>query len=368
MKICILTQPLGQNYGGIMQCYALEQVLIRMGHEPVAIDWIHPSPVRKILSYTKQLFLHAIGKKRGKLRSWLTNKEKKFLFNENFLFIQKELRMSKPMIATKRMAPLKPNQFDCYIVGSDQVWTLSSSPRFKTFFLDFTEKETSAKKIAYAASFNGEWKIKKSMESSISYYARRFDALSCREESASKILAEKWGTKVQTVLDPTFLLNKDDYVHLFPLDAKRKIGVFGYFLDDRTENEDLLKYIAEHHDYTRESICIETMIKSNSPLCSPREWLSKIYNAQFVITDSFHGMVFSIIFEKDFIVLLNTRRGGKRFIDLLNAIGLSNRCIKQNDSLSPDIFKEHIDYSIVNMRLKELKLKSIEFLLNALKN
>ena len=206
------------------------------------------------------------------------------------------------------------NDTEAIIVGSDQVWRPKYNYRIEDMFLKFAEK-LPVRRIAYAASFgvdNWEYTSKQTFECAA--LAKKFDAISVREESGVKLCKEHLGVDATWVLDPTLLLTKEDYESICrdtPVCNEKYIAV--YVLD---ENENVTA------TYEKESAARGLVVKkfhadSESTLTVP-EWLAMFRDASFVVTDSFHGTVFSIICGKEFKCIYNEGRGAARFESLLN--------------------------------------------------
>ena len=262
------------------------------------------------------------------------------------------------------------NEFDVFIVGSDQVWrpTYSYVP---TYFLEFT-KDMPVKRIAYAASFGvdhcDEYEPEILRRCRIS--AKRFDAISVREDSGVKLCRDFLGVDAIHLLDPTMLLEKKDYLMLIE-EADKNISenlLMCYILDNNPKVSNIVQILAEklglipleiipHHDST---IGLKNNLRKELPSIST--WLAGFRDAKFIITDSFHGTVFSIIFNKPFLVIANSKRGLTRFSSLLRIFDLEDRVITNMDDICWDDYLSNINYEKVNHIWSIWKSKSMNFL------
>ena len=266
---------------------------------------------------------------------------------------------------------------DTFIVGSDQMWHYDLYEPFgKTALLDFVHNDK--KKIAYATSFGREvWTGPEKAKDEISYYMRLFDYVSVREPSGVDICREQFNVKATCVLDPVFLCDKDEFVSLArqsDLYMRNEHYIGAYILDP---TEEKMKVVSMAEKKLNKDAFIITDAGFNQVDLSPwqnrmakeafvEDWLSNIINADFVITDSFHGVCFSILFNKPFIAMINRGRGATRFYELLTPLKLLDRLFDGSlDHINPT-FWEPIDYEPINRQLFERKNESIEWLKNAI--
>ena len=332
-KIGILTQPLGPNYGGILQAYALQEVLRRMGHTVETIDFRKEPPHwRQIASVVKGTLL------RRPLARPLRAKDREAFTAHTGHFIHRHIALSPRFASETAVKDYCDRQnYDALIVGSDQVWREDYSPHLPTFFLDFLPDGSTTKRIAYAASFGNRNPMSPEMMAHVRPFARRFDAISVREHSGIELAQKLFGVDATEVLDPTMLLSGDDYRALFASQSDDLPGnLFVYVLDRTEEKTCFIREEAEKRGLTpfellpRERSLHEELFRSNKePFVLPpvELWLKSIAESDFVITDSFHGTVFSIIFGKPFMTIINNDRGADRFYSLQWALepGAGNR-------------------------------------------
>lgn len=340
MKIGILTVPFNNNYGGYLQSFALMAVLKQMGHEPTIIMRRHLKHEVSI-SVKVKYFLRsfAITFIHRKYQSPFYSVENNFRSRgkEMHSFVNKYIQpQTKFLYTTRELRKYGYKKFDAYIVGSDQVWRAKYVPGIVgNMFLDFTEG-WDVKRIAYAASFGTNQPEYTEQEiRQCGKYIEKFDAVSVREDSGLKVFNDfGWNVKnPQIVLDPTLLLSKEDYNNLLPNINNQVEGkIFCYVLDKN--NESLRTIERVKNQIKRPVFEIMDIQNGDTVLPSIETWLTAIRDAHFVITDSFHGMVFSIIFEKPFVVITNAIRGADRFQSFLHSLGLENHIYKDNTDIN----------------------------------
>ena len=370
MKIGILTLPFNNNYGGYLQAYALMETLKQMGHEPTIINRRsnHKLPLIGRLKYFVKGMILSIVKQQRKPLIWNVESEF-FRTGEKMIsffntYITPQMRF---LYTTEALRKECEGKFDAYIVGSDQVWRAIYVPDISNYYLDFTA-DWNVKRIAYAASFGTDKPEYTDKEKIVcGNLIQKFDAVSVRESSGKNIISDfGWKTNsVEVVLDPTMLLGANHYDKLIAnrqSDAKDKI--FSYILDFNQTKQAIVDCIS--HSLKKEIVGILSLRNRWKTNPSVEEWLLNIRNSDFVITDSFHGTIFSIIFHKEFVVIPNKARGTDRFTSILSMLGLEDRMINSTVQVNV-LLRKPIDWNQVEMKLNELRAKSIAFLSNNLK-
>lgn len=372
MKIAIMTQPLGKNYGGIMQAFALQKVLKDMGHSPTTIDYQSKEPS---LIYKKFRLAYRLAKKITGKRKAPINIEShiKLLTKDNQKFIDKYIVQSEYMDSTSSLRKyFKKNRYDAVIVGSDQTWRPKYSPNIYDFYLNFIRKDKRIKSIAYASSFGvDDWEYSAKETKRCAKLAASFDAISVREQSGIDLCKNYLGVDSELTLDPTLLLDKEDYLALIGTrynDGESK-GVFTYFLDKNEDKKKAAEYIANElgsHIYDcqakRSLGDLNGVHLEDYKMPAVQDWLASFANAEFVLTDSFHGMVFSIIFGKPFLVIVNRERGSARFESLLNKLGGLEHLIYDSTKIDTIKNKMNMTSTLDNNRLSIFKQHSIYFI------
>ena len=375
MKIGILTQPLGTNYGGILQNYALQTALKKYGFDPFTINHYYPhfSKIMNLASIIKRNVLKYIFRRNVILRIKPTKKEAQVISRNIDQFVKRNINLTEKIYKSKKKI-IKKYDFNTYIVGSDQVWRPKYSHYLDNFFLDFLDGNNEIKKITYAASFGvDDWEYTSEQTIKYSRLAKQFKAISVREESGIELCRKHLDVEAVQVLDPTMLLRKEDYIDLAKRDniPERENLLFGYILDNSEEKNVLIEKIIKEFNLKyisgmpSNSFDLKMSKKdlSDCIFMPVTEWIAGFRDAKFVITDSFHGTIFSIIFNKPFIVFSNTNRGKARFMSLLKMFKLEDRLIT-----TPDFDNKllHLDYSEINKTVDKERNKSINYLLDAL--
>ena len=372
MRIGIITIVLNENYGGILQAYALQKVLKDMGHNVTHIDrWrgFHMTFWGKCLSYPKRFIQkHLFGKDIAIRPDVKIENDIKIISTHTRHFIDKHIKR----IITKDFTNIKRGDFDAFVVGSDQIWRARASrPQLNNVYLEFA-KDWEVKRIAYAASFGtDEWEYTPEETTLCSNLIKLFNVVTVREKSAVSICKERYGINATFVLDPTMLVNRETYNKLF-IDSGTPQSdgeLFCYILDKSNEKDTLITDIANKTGY--KPFYVNSKYQDITAPIAERiqpkveEWLRAFYDAKFVITDSFHACVFSIIYNKPFIVYKNETRGNTRFDSLLQTFNLEDRAFtKERDTAL--ILNSQIDWSAINKTLQTLKESSYKILKSSL--
>jgi len=347
MKIGIITFHWAVNYGAVLQSYALQTFLQKKGHDVQIINYVPIGHKKNLLralinpfSAARELKKFYKDKKLEKFRGKYLKRTKKY----NTL---NELRSSPP-------------DFDVYICGSDQVWNPyflmhgERGNKSPSYFLDFGT--TSVKRIAYAVSFGCE-KYEDNVHKFASEFIGAFVGIGVRENSGAKIVDElKYPKKAVVVPDPTLLLFKEDYCFnnriATSINSEKK-NVFSYFL----RNEE--KGFGEIMNYISSKYNVITNKESDYNTDGIENWIANISNSDLVITNSFHGAVFSMIFHRPFLVFIAKGRSSgmnDRFLTLLDNVGLKNRIVRDESIdglqciLNTDIDWKDVDGKIAKLR------------------
>lgn len=322
MRIAILTLPLHVNFGGILQCYALQTVLERMGHEVSVLNtnFVNVDYKTRIGLFIKRLVKTCIGKE-SKFYGWKTEREITQKYTQ--VFIRKHIHL----LNVQDLSLLKEDDFDAIVVGSDQIWRPMYYQPIANAYLKFAKDWTSIKRIAYATSFGTDkWEYTHEETQECASLVKLFDAVSVRENSAVDLCRKYLEVEAVQVLDPTLLLSKEDYLKLIDQSKlKKNEGVFAYFLDVTSSKMDLANRIAKErglklYQFNNPNVdCLSLHFEKRiqQPI---EEWIAGFRDASFVVTDSFHGCVFSIIFNKPFVVIGNEERGIARLKSLLSML------------------------------------------------
>lgn len=364
MRIGIVTLPLSTNYGGNLQAYALQTVLKRLGHDVLVLN---KPPYFELPSFKSVLhrYIHNIfssNKVDVYLEKHLNEKIDESL-NRNTELLEKTGEFTNLFIQQKKIkffSELQCGDFDVFFVGSDQCWRPIYANPIQGYYLDFA-KSWNVKRIAYAASFGvDKWEYSENDTLKCKKNAKKFDAVSVREDSGVGLCKSYLDIDAKHVLDPTMLLSKEDYIEIVNAFKKKCVpqpinDLFCYILDITEQKKSLILSVSKVWN-TVPTLCSEFYVE---------EWLNAFYNARIVLVDSFHGVVFSIIFNKPFWVIGNAKRGNARFSSLLKLFGLEDRLIDPENYASVN-WKAEIDWAKVNETLEAQKKKSMAFIVDSL--
>ena len=317
MKIGILTHPQSTNYGGILQCYALCTYLRKLNHEPIVIQRVAD----------KSFFLWSI------VRNILRVCHFPRYYHPETVdrmvnirpFIQKHLARTEPVNSQNKMKKVcQKYGLDAVIVGSDQVWRHDYAMKYGfNYFLDFVPDDVV--KASYAASFGlSDWQYTHRETEIIKQLLDRFKGISVREEDAVSLIKDNTGKNALQLIDPTMLLKQEDYDNITSHRLVKEKYVFVYWLGDKN----LIASAIERYK-TEGYAIVNINLRDICEQISVEDWLSYIKYADYVITDSFHGCVFSIIFERQFIAFGNKSGGNSRIKSLCKMFGFEPETRKQ---------------------------------------
>lgn len=359
-KVGLLTLPLKDNYGGILQAVALYNFLSQKGYEVTLINkQFHKNKMKKVAYF----FLERIPfQSIRKIRPTKKNSKLHRLFIDNW--VEKK---TERVVSERELASIVDKYgFDAVVVGSDQVWRMEYIDKkyYRAYFLSFV-KRSDVCKIAYAASFGlADWQDS-SKEKEITELLADFDFVSTREDSGTDVCKKLGREDCAHTLDPTLLFNKEFYESLIADCDANKGDFLCYMLDETELSKSITSTVLTTLPLDRTNKIFSHNGMQN--LTIP-EWLNSFVNAEFIVTDSFHGTIFSIIFNKQFIAISNGKRGSSRFESLLNLLNLEDRLVTDKSENLVKILNQPIDYQKVNSLLSIFRRQSSEFLVNALEN
>jgi hypothetical protein len=382
MKIALLTYPLNNNYGNLLQAYALMTVLKRVGHDVWFID-LQRYPLQRDILSTHLAFLKKNVKKyilRREVFSIIPSKDDRNRELENIItwqytrpFVDKYLcpKISPIYSSEELITIIDKFNFDAFIVGSDQIWRPKYMRNFKkTTYFDFL-KDRKVKRLSYAASFGtDEWEYTPKLTKECAELIKAFSAVSVREDSGVILCKKHFGVDAQWVLDPTMLLDKENYINLIEIAQikQRSEDLFCYILDKTSEKQKIIDTVSKQLTLTPFYMGIKQDEKKiENKIFEPVEtWLRGFYDAKFVITDSFHGMVFSIIFNKPFLCYINEERGKARFESLAKQFGLEEQLVSLGNDFSIDKINNVVNWTRINEQIDKRQKDSLDFLINVL--
>lgn len=371
MKVGILTYHRAHNYGAFMQAFALKKYIESLGHEVIFVDYENKNH-------------HSLYKLWGRVHSGNNKKAtfhriKEFVkqlltFRLRFIRYHKfEREIHAKLGITSKLPIFNPNNLkdncDIYVYGSDQIWRKDSFVGgFDSVYWGSYPK-TISKKITYAASM-GKIVSFEENEKYIEHKLNNFYSVSVREIQLKNMLKSLSIQKeVTLVCDPTLLLNKELWINEFSLVKKKTTkNILFYHLLKSRFTEDFVKSLVKNNEYKlfelTGSVDLFRYKNSYRQTAGPKEFLEFIYNSNLVISTSFHGVIFALIFEKDFYAM-GMDDNNTRVLTLLEKIGLSNRYINEGGSIPENL--DHVDYNSVRDKLSSYVLDSKKYLKDNLK-
>ena len=368
MKTAIITLPLHTNYGGLLQAYALRRVLESMGHDAEVVDRKDKMPLPV---WYKAPFIYAARtlKKIAKPSAGI-EVFRELNYRRELPHRAKYTQRFVDEYISPRLVPsykaIREGEYDAFVVGSDQVWRPRYFGNIEDAFLKFT-KDWDVKRVAYAASFGTEnLEYKYEELDSCSRLLSEFDAVSVREDVGVKMCDEWFGyEEASHVLDPVLMLDADVYRQLAAKSDNHscKGKVMTYVLDPSKEKDCIVNFVSSITGKPVQSFSLEG--KAVPPI---EDWLAGFCDADFVVTDSFHGCVLSILLHKPFIAVGNSLRGMSRMNSLLSMFGLDGRLVQGIDPEDDgEYWLEEPDWESVESILKLQRDHSIAFLESVLK-
>lgn len=372
MRIGIVTIHAADNYGAALQAYALQKFLRQSGQDAEIIDYRPPYMMNggefKFMCSGRDIRANAgiLYIKLSNFRASVFGRQRKLAFNA---FRKKYFKLTSRLYQSIKELQDNPPSCDALVCGSDQIWNPPVRHGLDpAYYLGFGNE--SVRRISYASSF-GKRQVEPVYAKPMTELLQRLNAISVREESGVKIVEELTGRHAAWVPDPTAL--NDDYSEIM-VAPQADDFVFAYSLRDYQTVFDVQERVS--------NICQTRVISPYNPQhqwmagngcfhMGPSEWLGYINKARFVVTNSFHGTIFSILFRKSFItVALEGKKQAynERSFCLLERLGLSHRIFypRQSDAELTHCVNAPVDWDNVHRRLKDWRDEGIAFLCNAL--
>lgn len=339
-KVNLLTIHWGNSYGGAMQTYATVKILQDLGHDVRVINLVHPNTKLKY-KYTS--------------KSSLMNVLKDVQFT---LFKKRHIgHFSKKMYCLDdRKIPLS----DYTIVGSDQVWNSDiTGPLKLSYFLDFANQSV---RLSLSSSFGKDiWEEKGDYTDIVKKELSKFKAVSVRENSGVRICQDVFGISAVQLPDPTLVCR--NYEELIK-DNRPINEIYPFLLKRTTATDSICDFVSQELQ-----IPVYQQNRFRIFFCrSPKEWLRRMKNSKIIITDSFHGLAFSLIFHKQFFVLCADERKFTRLQSLLELVHLEERYVKSLEDLMSrkELIMKSVDYSVVNQILEIERSRYVGFVTSAM--
>lgn len=361
MKLAVVTLHRVYNYGSVLQAYATQKVLEKKGHEVQIVDYITPQRTKK------KIFFQAPAnemKKGIKLFAYRMAKIGSLLLKEKTFgsFIKKNLHLTKEYVTAEDLEK-DPPIADIYITGSDQVWnSLYNEGIDRGFFLDFLPDEST--RLAFVASF-GKTQLDESEVNITKKYIQKYKGLSVREDAAKHILNKLGREDAIQLIDPTLQLTGDEWREI----ASKRLVKERYLILMLLYNEDnhateYARKIADEKGLKLVKISWELkkpqLVDKLFTHRSPEDFLSLFANAEFVVTNSFHGLAFSINLHRQFVVVPRNEFNS-RIESLLTLTGLNNRMVKTEKEVE-QCMNTIINYIEVEEYLNQERTKANKFI------
>lgn len=386
MKIGVLTHSkFSDNYGQILQCFALQRFLLELGHEAFLIrydsDECYQCPRFAWLRYAIRFVLRLVSRKRRELHKKILSIQRAREINairnkvREFEKFASDNIVSTAMYKSYEELKANPPCADAYVVGSDQVWNPGlNNPSTAVWYLRFGPK--GVRRIAYAASFGRRIAAKECAK--LHEYLSTFYAIGVREDGALENCKRAGESRARLVLDPTLLVPNTAYKSFICLNSKFPPYVFLYYLNvDSSEKimwGQIRDFVAKQHlaiipvSSSGYLPAMDLIPDVENYLPTVPEWLSEIAHAQYVITTSFHGMIFAIIFHRPFAII--PLQGGcseanDRITSLLRQLDLMDRIITGDNGIEK-VLLSPIKWDWVDSKVDVLREESRRFLINAI--
>lgn len=346
MKIGVITFFNYNNYGAALQCYGLYKTLEKMGHEVEYLDYTCPyigNPFK--LKHLKDKGLFGYIYSTVGYICYLPRKKK-------FAEFRKQIPHTRSL--NHNNITDVGDDYDKYITGSDQVWSAKLTDFDGTYFLDFVSDDK--KKYSYSASF-GENIVKEENRKKYETLLGGFNSISVREDYGQKLVKEFTGKSSEIAVDPTLLLSERDWT---AASAKRKVKGKYILVYQLGFSKQLIQAVKEVAKLSELQVIYIPFPLGGALKCKislsigPAEWLSLFKNAEYIITDSYHGIIFSIIFKRLFLAVVDGQHKNKRAISLLEKLQLKERIAKDGQFAN---IQNEIDYEVV-MRILEKDIES----------
>ena len=357
LKVKMLTFHNAENYGATLQAYALKETLKELGTNPSFVNYEN----KAILEDYKLIRANSLKSFFSSLWFLSRNLKRKRSF-KSFSDRYLDTNTKKYTEISKIAQDIEDK--DVFVAGSDQIWNPELTNGLSDIYTLNFKTDKNVKRVIYGASLGNEELLQKH---SLDFKTKteKLDYISVREQGIIKPLENTCGKKVEQVIDPTLLLDKSDWDTLISsnsiVDLKGKKYILVYTLFESDEVTKIANYMSKitglkvihfrkYNAYNNEYMNLYTK--------GPIEFVNAFKNAEYVITNSFHGTVFSIIYEKCFYSVLPKERAG-RIKDLLNTLNLTSRIVNNTEDIN---FEERLDYTFAKKRIEEMKNQSIEYL------
>lgn len=367
-KVEVITLQRVPNYGSVLQGYATQKVIEKLGYEVELINYypqrMHMFAMLKRLKYKNDKLRKSLGLRTIARLVIIPSYIKRFrVFNK---FTKEHIKMTDKQYITFEDLKNDIPKADIYCTGSDQVWNSKWNEGIDySLFLDFLPENK--KRITYAASF-GKAELEDFEIDETRKMLKRYDAISVREKSGVDIIRKLGIENVTNVVDPTLLLNGDDWRRLSSNKHKDEKYILVYNLNRNKKIDNYAKKLSKETGLKIYylSYQLHELYKTGKMFCNPNveDFISLIDNAQYVITDSFHATAFSLNLNTQFVIVY-PKKYSTRLQSILELLELENRVAKDEDDMG--VVEKNIDFEKVNKKIESMRMESLEWLNNALK-
>ncbi len=361
MKVGIITWHYFNNVGSNLQAYAMQKIIKNLGHNPTFINYRYKIYKDSFLKKVIKEFCIII----DKIFPNLVNEKMRF---GAYSFQKEEMQKTEEIYDKKKLEEIAL-KFDAVVCGSDQIWAPNVFD--EVYMLSFVGEKV--KKIAYAPSI-GLNEIPENLVEKYKKYIGRLDRVSTREDNGVKLLKEYCGIEAEQVLDPTLLIEKTEWLELVKNENTFKEKyIFIYLLGEKKWIREWIQKFAKN---TKMKVILLSSFNDDKKyadiyykVMGPRKFIKLVSEAQYVLTDSFHGTIFSILFQKQFYVFDRFDSKEKlcqnsRIISLLEILELEDRRVRSNDEVK--LIDKKIEYEKINNKLEKEREKSLKFLSESL--
>lgn len=350
-KVAVITLHYIRNYGSVLQTYATQYIFEKMGCKVEIIDYVRPNVRHEAIRENRSGMLKKLA-----YEGWKSI-ENYFRTRACVSFLEKYVHLTRRYESYQELAA-RPPQADVYITGSDQTWNSEyNGGILPAYYLDFAPE--GCKRIGYSVSI-GMDKFPEEEKEQVKAYVEKYNAISVRENQAKTILEEMGYPYVEHVLDPTLMLNRDEWKPLISKDTSRSKYILIHKLNKNPVLEAYARMLAEKTGckIVRVTYWLSNLFHGGKCFFCPKvgEFLALIDNAEYVLTDSFHCTAFSLNFHKNFFVFYPGKYSG-RLQSILKLTGTEHRVVKDMAD-SPD----GIDYSFVDEVLHHERKRVTEFI------
>lgn len=386
-KTAIVSCYFQHNYGSMLQAYATQMALDKLGYdnETINISGFN-GEIKKAkmlyfakVSLTSDILLSKMGMAKNVFRKKLLKNEysrKSHLRDEKFdAFSKKYFRLSQPYTSKAELSQKCEESYSAVLVGSDQLW-LPGNIAADYYTLNFVPESVNS--IAYSTSF-GQSSLPKDSAKKAKVFLKRIKHIGVREESGQKLVKELIGRDVPVVCDPTLLFTGEEWMSIQAKEPiKKEPYIFCYFLGNNPPHREFAKRLRKKTGYKIIALthldefvkCDEKYADETPYDVDPADFLNLIRNAKYICTDSFHCTVFSLLYKKDFFTFRRYARKTKsstnsRLDTLFNLAGVNNRLMNGDENISKCIDIK-TNYDEVHKRLERIRNSSYEYLINAL--